>query len=97
MLTQTDLYLLNPELEIHPILQQKHAAFRLVLNLATGMLPLSNLVLFMQRLAERAVIVCEAYVIQMLIPRVLSRRCKRRGRQERRVHGERRTGCITSS
>ncbi|KXN91950.1 hypothetical protein AN958_11012 [Leucoagaricus sp. SymC.cos] len=36
VLSQTDLYLLNPELEIHPILQQKHATFRLVLNMSTG-------------------------------------------------------------
>ncbi|KAF5349645.1 hypothetical protein D9756_008987 [Leucocoprinus leucothites] len=36
VLTQTDLYLLNPDLEIHPILQQKFGAFRLVLNISTG-------------------------------------------------------------
>lgn len=37
VLTQTDLYLLKPELEIHPILQQKYANFHLLLNISTGM------------------------------------------------------------
>lgn len=36
VLTQTDLYLLKPELEIHPILQQKYANFHLLLNISTG-------------------------------------------------------------
>jgi len=37
VLTQTDLYLLKPELELHPILQQKHPTFHLLLNISTGM------------------------------------------------------------
>jgi len=37
VLTQTDLYLLKPELEIHPILQQKYAKFHLLFNISTGM------------------------------------------------------------
>lgn len=36
VLTQTDLYLLKPELEIHPILQQKYAKFHLLFNISTG-------------------------------------------------------------
>jgi len=36
VLSQTDLYLLNTELEIHPILANKHASFHLVFNLVTG-------------------------------------------------------------
>ncbi|KAF9464579.1 hypothetical protein BDZ94DRAFT_476380 [Collybia nuda] len=36
VLSQTDLYLLNPELEINPILANSHGSFHLVFNLATG-------------------------------------------------------------
>jgi hypothetical protein len=38
VLSQTDLYLLNTELEIHPILANKHGSFHLVFNLVTGSL-----------------------------------------------------------
>ncbi|KAI0689825.1 hypothetical protein BC835DRAFT_1367198 [Cytidiella melzeri] len=37
VLAQTDLYLLNPELEINPILAGTSAAFQLQFNLATGL------------------------------------------------------------
>jgi len=37
ILTQTDLYLLKPELEIHSILQEKHPTLHLSLNMSTGM------------------------------------------------------------
>jgi len=36
VLSQTDLYLLNTELEINPILANKHGSFHLVFNLVTG-------------------------------------------------------------
>ncbi|KAF9453699.1 hypothetical protein P691DRAFT_813046 [Macrolepiota fuliginosa MF-IS2] len=36
VLSQTDLYLLNPELEINPIFAQKDQSFHLVLNLCNG-------------------------------------------------------------
>lgn len=37
VLSQTDLYLLNTELQINPILANSHATFHLVFNLQTGM------------------------------------------------------------
>lgn len=36
MLSQTDLYLLNTELQLHPILHGTDAAFHLIFNLVTG-------------------------------------------------------------
>ncbi|KAL0947674.1 hypothetical protein HGRIS_013762 [Hohenbuehelia grisea] len=36
VLSQTDLYLLNTDLELNPILTGNHGAFHLVFNLATG-------------------------------------------------------------
>jgi len=36
VLSQTDLYLLNPELEIHPIFAQKNPSYHLMLDLCTG-------------------------------------------------------------
>jgi len=36
VLTQTELYLLGTELEINPILANKHRTFHLVFNLVTG-------------------------------------------------------------
>ena len=36
MLSNTELYLLNPELEINPILQNTSGAFQLIFNIATG-------------------------------------------------------------
>lgn len=36
VLSQTDLYLLNTELEINPILANSHGSFHLVFNLQTG-------------------------------------------------------------
>ncbi|KAF8061722.1 hypothetical protein FPV67DRAFT_293800 [Lyophyllum atratum] len=36
VLSQTDLYLLQTDLELHPILQGKHATFHLVFSLLTG-------------------------------------------------------------
>jgi len=36
VLTQTDLYTLNPELELHPILRQQDPTFHLLFNLSTG-------------------------------------------------------------
>ncbi|KAJ7684404.1 hypothetical protein DFH06DRAFT_1155544 [Mycena polygramma] len=36
VLSQTDLYLLNTDLELHPILANSHANFHLVFNLITG-------------------------------------------------------------
>ncbi|KAF8913409.1 hypothetical protein CPB85DRAFT_1299718 [Mucidula mucida] len=36
VLSQTDLYLLNPTLDIHPILQGKHVKFTLLFNLSNG-------------------------------------------------------------
>ncbi|KAJ7084821.1 hypothetical protein B0H15DRAFT_951317 [Mycena belliarum] len=36
VLSQTDLYLLNTELELHPILANSHGSFHLVFNLITG-------------------------------------------------------------
>ncbi|KAH0830233.1 hypothetical protein J3R83DRAFT_1592 [Lanmaoa asiatica] len=36
VLSQTDLYLLNTELQLHPILQGTDAAFHLIFNLVTG-------------------------------------------------------------
>lgn len=37
VLSQTDLYLLNPHLEVNPILQLQNPKFVLSFNLATGM------------------------------------------------------------
>lgn len=36
MLSQTDLYLLNTELQLHPILQGSDHSFQLIFNLVTG-------------------------------------------------------------
>ncbi|KAJ7700847.1 hypothetical protein B0H17DRAFT_924916 [Mycena rosella] len=36
VLSQTDLYLLNTDLELHPILANSHGSFHLVFNLITG-------------------------------------------------------------
>jgi len=36
VLSQTDLYLLNTDLEIHPILANQHGSFHLVFNIVTG-------------------------------------------------------------
>jgi hypothetical protein len=36
VLSQTDLYLLQPELVLHPILTMSHPGFHLVFNLQTG-------------------------------------------------------------
>ena len=37
VLSQTDLYLLNTELQLHPILQGTDGSFHLIFNLVTGM------------------------------------------------------------
>ncbi|KAG5352652.1 hypothetical protein C0989_001274 [Termitomyces sp. Mn162] len=42
VLSQTDLYLLHCELELNPILMNKHANFHLVFSLVTGALSLLN-------------------------------------------------------
>ena len=36
VLSQTDLYLLRPELELHPILTGSDGSFHLVMNMQTG-------------------------------------------------------------
>lgn len=36
VLSQTDLYLLNTELQLHPILQGSNPSFHLLFNLVTG-------------------------------------------------------------
>lgn len=38
MLSQTDLYLLNTELQLHPVLQGTDPGFHLIFNLVTGTL-----------------------------------------------------------
>jgi hypothetical protein len=39
VLSQTDLYLLNTELELHPIMANTHGNFHLVFSLITGTEP----------------------------------------------------------
>ena len=39
VLSQTDLYLLNTELELNPILAGTHGSFHLLFNVATGSIP----------------------------------------------------------
>ncbi|KAG9318098.1 hypothetical protein JVU11DRAFT_165 [Chiua virens] len=42
VLSQTDLYLLNTELQLHPILQGTDASFHLIFNLVTGAVDVFN-------------------------------------------------------